>query len=490
LAILTSGAVAVSFGPFPYQDSINHLARYALMERAWFGEPAPWTIVRATPTPYAGLDLVGVVLVHILGPVATLRVMALLALAMLPIGMYLLLQVTAPAQRGWALVGVLCGFSRWYLGGNSNFWTGLGILCIALALWWTHRETSTWSTRVLLATIPVLLLLIHLFSALMFLVVVWVDLCWHAAARWRGLEGARPVSSRVVTVFMLSSAFGLLFLWMEPAEAVVSPHLASRELWGKVLNLADMFYALGFLQFAVGFAGYVFAVISYVRHNRWAYVVNPFLLSAPVFLGLYLVSPGTWDLDVRWLPAAYILPFCAPSRDRPPPRRVLFVLLGFCMAHALVVGVYAGRIHGQLQAFDVALDRLPRDARLLPLVTETRRLRVRPYLHYALWHTIRTSSQVGGLFSRRGAREGDPTYPHFAHFDLQRSLYFPLYGWAIQSYEPLDCRRVRRDYDYVVQAGPDPKAGRLISRCARPVFTLQDITIYRVMPGDAGEAGN
>jgi hypothetical protein len=74
------------------------MERWPYPSRAWFGEPAPWTIVRATPTPYAGLDLVGVVLGHLLGPVATLHVMALLALTLLPIGMYLLLQVTAPAQ--------------------------------------------------------------------------------------------------------------------------------------------------------------------------------------------------------------------------------------------------------------------------------------------------------------------------------------------------------------------------------------------------------
>jgi hypothetical protein len=122
------------------------------------------------------------------------------------------------------------------------------------------------------------------------------------------------------------------------------------------------------------------------------------------------------------------------------------------------------------------------------LVTETRKLRVRPYLHYALWHTIRTSSQVGGLFSRWGEREGDPVSPHYAHFDLQRPLYYPRYSWAIKAYEPLDCRRVRRDYDYVVQAGHDSQAGGLIGRCAHPVFTVKDITVYRVLPGDAGGA--
>jgi hypothetical protein len=194
VALLTSGAVALSFGPFPYQDTTNHLARYVLMERAWFGQPAPWTIVRLVPTPYIGVDLVGVALVHLLGPTVTLRVMALVAFTLPPIGMYVLLRVTAPAQRGWALVGVLCGFSWWYLTGGFNFSIGLGLLCLALALWWGHRGTNNWPTRVLLATLPALLLLVHLFSALTFL--WWFG--WTSAGTCSRVGGgARVVKLRV-----------------------------------------------------------------------------------------------------------------------------------------------------------------------------------------------------------------------------------------------------------------------------------------------------
>src|SRR4029077_15776424 len=100
---------------FPYHDATNNLARYVLMDRAWFGTPATFVRVRLLPTPYIALDVVGVLLVHLLGPVNGLRAMACLLVTLLPAGMYALLRVTCPARRGWALVGVLCSLSFYFL---------------------------------------------------------------------------------------------------------------------------------------------------------------------------------------------------------------------------------------------------------------------------------------------------------------------------------------------------------------------------------------
>jgi hypothetical protein len=454
------------------------------MDQAWFGQPAPWTVVRMIPTPYIAVDLLGVALVHLFGPEAALRTFALLTPTLLPLGMYVLLLATAPAQRGWALVGVPSSFSWWYLGGSFNFSIGLGLMCIALALWWPNRRTLRWHVRVLIVLCGVLLLFVHLFAALAFLVVVWLDCATDLLrdsrpAGWT-LEGRGP---QILVALMLTVVCAAGFLWMRQAAtaAVVTPPiLEARGLSSKLMNLGSPFFALGFPQFAVALSAYVVGVIAFGAQNWHRYRVNAFLLSGPVFLLLYLISPGTWNIDVRWLPVAYLLPFCMPSHSRPPARKVLMVLFGFCLVHAVVVAAYAHVIRRQLHDFDVALSRVPPTARLLPLVTDRHRFRVRPYFHYALWHTIRTSSRVGGLFSREGTREGDPTYTHLSHFDVRSSLYFPLAGWGVDYFEPLDCVRVRRDYDYILQAGQDARAGRLIEQCGRELFSVGDIRVYRV----------
>ncbi len=484
LAILVNLAVAASSGPFPYHDATNHLTRYVLMDHAWFGQPAPWTVVRLVATPYIAVDLLGVALVHFLGPEAALRTLALLLLILLPAGMYMLLRATAPAQRGWALIGALFSFSWWYLQGSINFSFGLGLLFVVLAYWWPHRRTHRWGIRLLVTLSGVLLLCVHLFAALTLLVVVWLDCLLEALTRWRSdrrpLEWPRP---QILLTLLLTGGCAAAYLWMRSAATgamAVPPILVGRALSSKVLNLGSPFFAFSLPEFAVAFSGYAVGVVALAGPNWGRWRVNPFLVSGPVFLGLYMISPGTWNIDVRWLPAAYLLPFCMPAHDRLPGRRVLLLLFGFCLIHALIVAGYANVIRRQLHDFDVALRRLPPTARLLPLVSDRHQLRVRPYFHYALWHTIRTSSRVGGLFSREGTREGDPTYTHLNHFDVRSSLYFPLATWGTESFEPLDCRRVRRDYDYILQAGLDARARRLIERCGNQAFTVGDIAVYRV----------
>jgi hypothetical protein len=150
------------------------------------------------------------------------------------------------------------------------------------------------------------------------------------------------------------------------------------------------------------------------------------------------------------------------------------------------VAGYAHIVRRQLHDIDAAIGRLPATSRLLPLVTDHHQYRIRPAVHYALWHTIRTSSRVGGMFSRSGIREGDASYPHFSHIEIRPPMYFPLATWGVDQYAPLDCGRVRRDYDYVVQVGTDARAGALIAQCAREAFAIRDVRVYQVSVAAAG----
>jgi hypothetical protein len=485
VATLVNMAVAVTAGPFPYHDTTNHLTRYVLLEQAWFGQPPPWVLVRLVPTPYIGVDLLGVGLVHSLGPERALQVLALLPLILLPAGMYTLLLATAPAQRGWSLMGALFSFSWWYMGGSLNFSIGLGLLFFALALWWPRRRTQRWVARLLVTIAGVLLLCVHLFAALTLLGVVWLECALALLTHWRSGMCRRGFGRRLIMAVAITSGCAAAYLWMQPAvgaSPVVPPTLEPRDLLGKLMNLGSPFFVFTFPQFGVMLLGYIVGAMAFADLNWRRCRLNPFLLSVPMFLALYLISPGTWNIDVRWLPMAYLLPFCMPTRARPPGRNVLIVLFGFCLIHALVVAGYASGIRRQLRDFDVTLSRLPLTARLLPLVTDGHAFRIRPYFHYALWHTIKTSRPVGGLFSRVGTREGDPTYPHLNHFTVHPALYFPLARWGVELYEPLDCERIRRDYDYILQAGVDAKAGRLIERCSREAFTIGEFKVYHVTP--------
>src|SRR4051812_475374 len=111
VALALELAVALFAHHFPYTDPTNHLARYALIARMWFGDPAGYVVMHWVPTSYIAGDIVGALSVHFLGAVATLRLINVASLVLPPLGMYGLLVHSAPAQRGWTLVGVLFGFS-------------------------------------------------------------------------------------------------------------------------------------------------------------------------------------------------------------------------------------------------------------------------------------------------------------------------------------------------------------------------------------------
>ena len=491
-AVLANLAVALAVRHFPYQDIVNHLTRYVLLDRSLGGTVPPWLIVEWRPTTRIVADLGGVVLVHLLGPGGALRFLAILPLLLLPGGMYVLLRVTAPTQRGWALVGALCSFSWYYLTGLQDFTLGLALVFFWLAFWWPRRDSGRWSTRIWLGLGCTLLLFVHLSAPLLAIGVVGVNWLRDALFEYRRTRSATTfLNSQLGTLVVLALAVVLAVattaIAAVPDEAPMGPPYF-RPLGQKVLALASPFYSFSWLQLAVMLAGFVLAGLQLLRRPR-AEFLTTFMLCAPAFLLVYLVSPrsiiGAGDVDVRWLPTAFLLPFCAPTSARAPSGTVLRVLLAACLAHALTVLIWARRIDPDLDAYDTVLSSLPKDAKILPLSTDRGRFgRVRPYEYYGLWHTIRSNAQVPGLFSGTGMRREGPSMHHFDHIRVRYQPYQPPPEWAKLAAEPLDCAAVRRDYTYVIQAGVDPWAARMISACARVERRVGPITLYRVTAAD------
>src|SRR5271167_1662972 len=87
LALVGNLAVALASHHFPYTDINNHLARYTLLDRFWFGTPPSYIRARLVPGPYMGIDLVGVALVHVVGAAATMKILAAVAVIAFPVGL-------------------------------------------------------------------------------------------------------------------------------------------------------------------------------------------------------------------------------------------------------------------------------------------------------------------------------------------------------------------------------------------------------------------
>src|ERR1700691_2223504 len=73
-------AVSAMARYFPYQDSTNHLARYLLIDRCVSGVAPPWVHIRALPTAYVAVDLLGASIAHLTSPRITEGFVAALTL--------------------------------------------------------------------------------------------------------------------------------------------------------------------------------------------------------------------------------------------------------------------------------------------------------------------------------------------------------------------------------------------------------------------------
>ncbi|GEM_PF-559698 len=485
---------------FPYHDATNNLARYVLMDRAWFGTPAPFVQVRLIPTPYIALDLVGVALVHLLGPTGGLRAMACLLVTIIPLGMYLLLRATCPARRGWAVVGVLASVSFYLLIGFFNFVAGIGAALLYLAFWWPRRDATGWRVRVGVAVGLALVFLVHLAGAMSVLVVLGIAFLEQAWAR-HGDRGARHpwrsavTTPRLVTLIVATAAVGVMWLlWHlslgpEPPLASVPPEF--RTLPNKLANLASPFYGYSFAQMTVMGGAYAISLVTFLIVNRRTLRADPLLLSAIAFVVLFLVFPyrvdGAGFVDMRWLLPAMLLPFCATARAPVPAQQPWLVIpLAGALGHAALVRYEMTGIDRELRVYRRVLDVVPAGASLLPLVVDGQRYgRLAPYRHFALWHTIDRGGRVPGLLTEEERYDADPprlSHKFFGHFREPATLYYPDERWGNDIVFPtdsLDWRRIDAEYDYVVVAGTDRRARTVVRAHADPVATAGRIALFR-----------
>ncbi|MDQ6925060.1 MAG: hypothetical protein M3154_02325, partial [Candidatus Eremiobacteraeota bacterium] len=282
-------------GHFPYQDGPNHLARYVLLDRAWWGTVPAEVHARLLPTPYIGLDLIGAALVHVLGPDLALRAIMLLAVLLLPLGMERLLRHTAPHRRGWALAGVLFSLNWYLLDGLLNFVVGAGLVFCWLAWWWPRRDGDALGPRVALAAGAAGLFLVHLSAPLSALVVVWIDWGLAALAWLRAPRADRlllRVRARALTMLAVT---GAVFALWAVAESTLgrSPSgadaLEFRSAALKVAALGAPFYAFDARQALVLAVGWLVSLGVFLVVNRADLRIDTITASAAAFLVLYLV---------------------------------------------------------------------------------------------------------------------------------------------------------------------------------------------------------
>jgi hypothetical protein len=456
IALAVNVAIAVTTRYFPFEDTTNDLARYVLLDRAWFahGVGVPSTIVvSAQPGPYLGFDVIGAVIVHVFGPDVGARIIAAITVIAIPLGFALLLRAIGGHARRWAIVGVPFGFGFFTHAGFLSYVVGLGVGFAFLSYWWPRRREPTLVAALGLTAGIIGCYLMHLSAVLMVLVVIWVDAL---AARDR----------RVWLALWLSAAVGVMYLWTTigapPLPAEKPAPFALGGLWWKTKNTLAPFYAYSAWQALPMIGAYVLAVVMYWRENQWQNKPQTTLgLAAVAFFGLYAFFPqigtGGGYVDQRWLIPAYLLVFCASTATKGPSSRGLRWLVTGSIVSSIVLLPTIWRINRYLDDYATMLGRLEPGKSVFPIVADDRRFggRVIPYRHFAFWYTIRFHGNVPSLFDYSG--DGMETNWFMPYFDDTAHRYAPPIGWfgGGGRLRPLNWQRITAENDYVIVAGRD-----------------------------------
>ena len=492
LATALELAVALFAHHFPYRDPNNHLARYTLIARIWFGDPPGYVVMHWVPTSYIAGDLVGALFVHFIGAVATLRLINFASLTLLPLGMYALLLHTAPAQRGWALVGVLFGFASHFLYGFLNYSVGLGLVFCWLALWYPRRESASWTVRTLLSFGAIILFLVHLSAPLLVLVVIWTDYGLSvigedeilAPSKWR------IVNSRFPTVLMVTAAVALV--WVAASYSSwndVGPpgEYEFRPFDNKLMWFTDPFRSVSRLAAVVMALGYGASLTAMLYLRRHTLRVDALTASAVLMFVLYLIFPhgipGAFAVDNRWLATGYLLLFCGRQRGlEPEPRLALLIPAAACLLHTAAIGWTVREIDRDLDHYQAALAHVPPRTTLLPLGDGVKMYSHTPVMeHFVLWHIIRAHGRAPGLFNYYDQHDQDPLNHHLAHFIEPKHLYIADSKWGGPDFmSALPWTRIDREYDYVLLVSNTARAQGYLRRHADEVWHDDAFVLYKV----------
>lgn len=485
-------AVALIAHHFPYTDPTNHLARYALIARMWFGDPPGYVVMHWVPTSYIAGDIIGALSVHFFGAVTTLRLIDISSLVLLPLGMYGLLLHAAPAQRGWALVGVLFGFSSHLLFGYLNYALGLGLAFCWLALWYPRRTNASWGWRVLLGLGAMILFLVHLTAPLIVLVVIFTD--WGLAvigddvllppSRWRIADSRLPTILTVLVSVAIVWAGASYSSWNDvgpPGEYIFRP------FGNKLIAVTSPFYSVSLVAAAVMAIGWLASLVAMLYARRGSYRLDSLAASAIIMFVLYLLFPksipGAGAVDIRWLWGGYLLLFCA--RQRGPerePRLLLLVPFAACVLHTAVIGYTAREIDRDLDHYQAALAHVPPGTNLLPLGDGIKMYgRVQVMRHFVLWHAIDAHGRAPGLFNYKDASDQDPLNHHLAHFIEPTHLYLADSEWGEPDNMPgLPWARIDREYDYILQTAGGSRVQAYLRKHADEVWADEPFVLYKV----------
>lgn len=341
-------------------------------------------------------------------PIASLevgmRVVVVLALALLPIGVFALLRALGKPE--WlALLALPLVYNRAFFWGFVNFQLALGFALLALAI--LVRPPRGWASELALAALCALIIVTHPYGLLMIAGYVFL---------WLLFGERRALARHALGLSPLLLGVLVWGLWAghhpDPSSIAFSPLLErlddfEESVLGGYRDSSEAKLLIGFLVAWAVLAAPVFPV-SRERWRALSHHERLLWVFAGVNLLIFAVGPSYTSLvgetHMRHaVIAAAVLPALAAGKSSlRRARRAIAALAILALATIAIAWVHLIRFDREVQGFDEVVERIPFGSRIVALTWDANGsvMRTRPYWHFGAYAQARRGGLLSYTFPR------------------------------------------------------------------------------------------
>jgi len=468
----------VWLSPLPVQDFPDHLARAVAMNDLLFHHGARFGSIfhfHLEWVPYLLGDLILTASVALFGPTGGAAFWVVLVFLSLPAAALFYLRVRGIEPRGrtlMLLIGLYLATDWFFLMGFLGFRVAIAMSIVTLGLVELLRRQWSYGIFGLYAVVLILDYLMHLSPTIFLLAALGVT--GLLRLHWRTTSLRTEMALLVPVLAVLAWHFTIGIGYREPGDPVAGPYFWGT--WhGKFARIGSEFFR--FARSTDVVLVLMLAVCLLVRTGiprrealRRPLVLELLALSA-LFLAMYFTLPlgyaDAFYVDTRPLPLAsfFLIAAClalpSPPAQIQPGRATLAVTL----ATLLALGNLAYLTHhlmdqgAWLAQYRAVVAAIPEHSRVLPVYTHGREGSVVPFLHVSGFVSMDRAAVEPYVFA------GDNGNP-MKYFRYNHRPYDPPEVWYGDiPRDPVDWRRVAREYDFLMVTKPfDPVAFQLTTR--------------------------
>jgi hypothetical protein len=443
----------------PLLDYPNHLARVFILNH--LHDPAfhfsQFYLADWKPYPYILWDVLMVALQQVLPVQAAGKLLLILTTVLLPVAIAWFLWQANRTEIKLSLLACALSYYLLFLWGFTAYHLGMSFCFLMVGTWLWYRRVPSVTRAVLFLVLCFVTYLAHLlcFAIAAFILVLF--------------ELTRPNWRECFRLACFLAPPSLLCLWSRPG---LREHGTLR--WHSIIEKLQLLRRLPIQGYDkrldIAFlAGLLLCLLIAVWRNRELRVNWRWLVVTVGIFVVYLLLPGTWGtnwgVDMRLVPPLCLLTLAVLRVGR---RANWIAVLAVALTVVRVVNITEGfrRETQKNAAMNDGIERIPRDARLFPLVSWPGDPKPvdHYYAHYWAYAVIRRGDTSGALFDIPGQTPMRATYEPYTHSSEEG-----VYDWKF----------VSMNYDYIWSYG-DEHQQQSINEIADKVFEEGPLILYRV----------